>query len=237
MQNSTPAFLNLCELIDFDDKVERIVVAVRDAYELTHVTFQLAQTVSSSAVMPYVRTTYPAEWVSRYLLKGYVNLDPVVAAGFERFLPFDWTEIQITPAAAALLQESKDYGLGQSGFSIPIIDKSGRRSLFSANSVLTGCAWRSVPEQHQHEWVKLAHLLHRKAIEEIYGNQDPAPQLGPRELECLQWVAQGKDYKDIAIILQISEHTARSYLKSARHKLNCANLSQAASRAIKLGMI
>ena len=187
--------------------------------------------------MPYLRTTYPSEWVSRYTLKGYVNVDPAVAAGFQRALPFDWTEIEATDEARELMVESTKFGLGGCGYSIPVIDKSGRRSLFSVNCGRTSEEWAAFTGEHKQDWAELAHLLHKKAIFELYGERDPAPQLGPRELECLRWTTQGKDYKDIAMILQISDHTARGYLKSARHKLDCANLSQAVAKAIKLGMI
>ncbi len=230
-------FERLFKIISESSDVETAIVAFRDIYDLTHATLHLAQTVSDSVDMPYLRTTYSPEWVSRYVLKGYVNVDPVASMGFQRSLPFDWSEIEATPEAAELMLDSQNYGLGSNGYSIPVIDRSGRRSLLSLNSDLSECAWTEMTEANKQDWAELAHLLHRKAIGEIYGEHDPAPQLGPRELECLRWASQGKDHKDIAIILQISEHTARSYLKSARHKLDCANISQAVSKAIKLRMI
>ena len=230
-------FEQLFKIISESDQVEASVIAFRDIYELTHVTLHLAQTVSNSVDMPYLQTTYPCEWVSRYVLRGYVNVDPVVALGFKRLFPFDWTEIEATPAASELMLDSQKHGLGGNGYSIPVIDRSGRRSLLSTNSTLPEDEWGILTNEHKQDWAELAHLLHRKAIFDIYGKQDPAPRLGPRELECLRWTSEGKDYRDIAIILDISEHTARSYLKAARHKLDSANLSQAVTKAIKLRMI
>ena len=58
-----------------------------------------------------------------------------------------------------------------------------------------------------------------------------------RVAETLYWTAQGKDYKEIAIIVGISDHTVRTYMRSARYKLDCANLSQAVAKAIKLRLI
>lgn len=76
-----------------------------------------------------------------------------------------------------------------------------------------------------------------KAINEIHKGEDPVPGLSARERECLSWVARGKDHKDIALILGISEHTARSYLKSGRLKLGCATISSAAVQAMKFRLI
>lgn len=62
-------------------------------------------------------------------------------------------------------------------------------------------------------------------------------ELSPRELECLHWAALGKDYKDIAMILEISEHTTRSYLKSARVKLGCAMIRRRQPRRSNFHLI
>jgi DNA-binding CsgD family transcriptional regulator len=61
--------------------------------------------------------------------------------------------------------------------------------------------------------------------------------LTARELECLRWVSAGKATTDIAVILGISPHTARDYLKSARDKLDCVKSARAAIKAATLGLI
>jgi DNA-binding CsgD family transcriptional regulator len=59
----------------------------------------------------------------------------------------------------------------------------------------------------------------------------PAPcrprHLTRREIECLYWVAQGKTATEVGIMLGITTHTARWYLKSVRLKLDCHNMAQA----------
>lgn len=54
----------------------------------------------------------------------------------------------------------------------------------------------------------------------------------PRQLECLYWIARGKTYEEIALILGISSRTVRTYLDSTRYKLNAVNLPQAVAIAI-----
>ena len=72
----------------------------------------------------------------------------------------------------------------------------------------------------------LAKDIHIKAIAEAYSDEADMPQLPPRELECLKWTAAGKTYSEIAIILHLSEHTVRSYLKSVRLRLSCSGHNQ-----------
>ena len=75
------------------------------------------------------------------------------------------------------------------------------------------------------------------ALAEIYLDGDTLPQLSRREIECLRWTAEGKTHTEIAIILNLSEHTVRGYLKDARTKLDCVTLAQAVSKGSSLGLI
>lgn len=206
-------------------------------YGLDFVTYHLATTVVGEIDNPFVRTTYPDGWVAHYLLSGYVSIDPVVQEGFQRRLPFDWRDLEPPIEARAFLEDARRYGLGEHGYSIPIADKSRRRALLSVNSRLSTLAWERMLELRRDEWIELAHLIHSKAIVEVYGEDNQLPQLSPRELECLHWAALGKEYKDIALILGLSENTIRSYLKSARVKLGCATISAATTKALKFHLI
>lgn len=184
-----------------------------------------------------MRTTYPAAWISTYLLKGYVLIDPIIKQGLKRKLSFDWREISLTPADHDFFVDAAVHGLGGSGYSIPISDRANRRALLSINSPLYGHEWEALVANHAADWADIAQLIHQVAVRELYGDIDPVPPLSPRELECLHWTALGKDQKDIALLLGLSEHTVRDYLKSARLKLGCATLSAAAARAAHLRII
>lgn len=208
----------------------------QQAYRVEFVTYHLAQTIADVVDAPYVRTTYPHAWVSRYLLHGYVKVDPILREGLVRQLPFDWREVEIPPTARDFLLVAQEHGIGESGFSIPIVTKT-RRALLSLNSTKPWCEWNTVVSQFRDEWIELAFLLHRKAIVELHGEHDPVPQLATREIQCLHWTALGKDSKDIAAILGLSEHTAQAYLKSARFKLGGATISAAIAKAMQLRLI
>jgi DNA-binding CsgD family transcriptional regulator len=63
------------------------------------------------------------------------------------------------------------------------------------------------------------------------------PHLTARELDCLRWIALGKDTTEIAVLLNISSHTARDHLKSVRQKLGCTTTAQAVTKAVCLGLL
>jgi DNA-binding CsgD family transcriptional regulator len=60
-------------------------------------------------------------------------------------------------------------------------------------------------------------------------------KLSDREMECLAWAAQGKTYYDIGALTGLSFGSVKTYLDSARLKLNAVNLTHAVALAIVYG--
>ena len=224
-------------IVEDTKDVQNVIDQIRALYGLHHCVFHLGQTQIDTLDRPFVKTTYPDSWISRYLLKGYVNVDPVAKEGFLRMLPFEWQDLEIDESAIEMMMDAAQHDVGRSGYSIPIIDRQARRSLFSVTSNIAGGEWREFIEERGADLQEIAHQVHRKALAEIFGEIDPMPPLGPREIECLTWTARGKDYAVIAEILNLSGHTVRGYLKSARFKLECATLPQAVAKAVSLKII
>ncbi|MBB5539071.1 hypothetical protein GGD55_005815 [Rhizobium giardinii] len=78
-------------LADFSDVKERLAKTgsvtealhfIQSVYRVDFITYHLASTVIGDFDTPFVRTTYPDAWVSTYLLKGYVTIDPVARGLF-----------------------------------------------------------------------------------------------------------------------------------------------------------
>jgi DNA-binding CsgD family transcriptional regulator len=229
-------FESITRTIQNSDAVGDALHIFQRAYGVDFITYHLALTIADVVDTPYVRTTYDDAWVARYLLNGYVKIDPVLREGLVRQLPFDWREVEAPMAAFEFLRDAQEHGLGTNGYSIPIIDKS-RRALLSLNSRKSDIEWSGIVERYREEWLELGFLIHHKAIFELHGEHDPVPQLTPRELECLHWTALGKDNIDIAVLLNLSEHTIRAYLKSARSKLGGGTITFTIAKAIQLRLI
>ncbi|NTC19983.1 helix-turn-helix transcriptional regulator [Agrobacterium tumefaciens] len=220
-------------------KAESVLEALRvfqRIYSVDFVTYHLAHTVADVVDAPFVNSTYSDTWVSRYLLSGYVKVDPVVKQGFLRQMPFDWREVEITSTAYEFLRDAQNHGVGRNGYSIPIVDKK-RRALLSLNSRKPIDEWSGIVDQFRGEWLELAVLIHKKAIQEIHGEHDPVPSLSKREKECLHWTALGKTSTDIAKILGLSEHTTQTYLSNVRHKFGGGPITSAVALAIQLRLI
>lgn len=223
-------------IIEHVDTIERVVVELRDLLGIDHIVYHSSRLGTSPSIEPYIQLTYPASWIKQYLQMGYVDVDPVLREGFLRTLPFQWSELAIsTPAEGRMLVDALKHGVGPHGFSIPVRSKQGHRGLFSVSFSGSSEHWSRFHKENYRGLIEVAHRIHKRVIAERFG--DPGVQLSAREVDCLFWTAQGKDTKDIAIILNISFHTARDYLKSAKYKLNSTSAAQAVTKAIDLGLL
>jgi DNA-binding CsgD family transcriptional regulator len=216
-----------------------MVVAVpklRDLLGVDHLVYHSSKRGSSPAIDPYLRLTYPPEWIKRYLEQNYIDVDPVLREGFLRVLPFDWSELTISrPEEQALMIDAMAHGVGPRGLSVPVRSKHGHRGLVSVSDSRPEDQWREYRRAHLSDLIAIANRLHNRVVHEIFG--EDRPKVTPREIECLRLKAAGKGSTDIATILSISPHTARDHLKSARFKLDCATSAQAISKAISLGLL
>ena len=228
--------LEAFSIIDKIPDLDEAIAKLRDILNVDHLVYHSSKLGASPSADPYVRTTYPASWIKRYLQMGYIDVDPVIREGFLRTLPFDWGELKIQGAAeVAFLTDALGHGVGPRGLSIPVQSKHGHRALFSISFSRSENEWSDFVKANLATLVQIANRIHRRAIIEVFG--EDRPHLTTRELECLRWIARGKDTSEIAIILNISSHTARDYLKSARYKLDSVSSAQAVSKAVKLGLL
>ncbi|MEM6159753.1 LuxR C-terminal-related transcriptional regulator [Erwinia sp. P6884] len=62
-------------------------------------------------------------------------------------------------------------------------------------------------------------------------------ELSPRELEILQWTAEGKTSAETALILSISENTVNFHQKNMQKRFNAPNRTQLAAYAAAIGLL
>jgi len=228
--------LEAFSIVENTPEIDVAIAKLRDFLNVDHVVYHSSKLGASPSVDPYIRLTYPASWVKRYLQMGYVDVDPVLREGFLRTLPFNWNELKIQSATeASFLADALAHGVGPHGFSIPVRGKHGHRGLFSISFSGSEEEWVTFLKANLAILIEIANRIHRRVIVEVFG--EDRPHLTTRELECLRWIGLGKDASEIAVILNISPHTARDYLKSARYKLDCVTSAQAVSKAVKLGLL
>jgi LuxR family transcriptional regulator, quorum-sensing system regulator CinR len=223
-------------IIEKKTEIQAVVTALRDFLNIDHLVYVTSKFGGSPSADPYIRLTYPASWLARYLTMGYADVDPILREGFQRTLPFEWRELDRSRGTeAAFLADAAAHGVGPHGYSIPVSTKHGHRGLLAVSFSGSEGEWTNFLAATQPGLVQIANRLHRRVIADLFG--EDRPHLTPRELECLRWIALGKGAGEIAAILQISPHTTRDYLKSVHYKLDCVTSAQAVTKAVKLGLL
>lgn len=77
--------------------------------------------------------------------------------------------------------------------------------------------------------------LQKLAVAE--GLDADTPRFRRREIEVVEWTAEGKTSSEIALILGLSEYTVNEYIGSAMRKLDALNRIHLVTKAIRVGII
>lgn len=183
--------------------------------------------------------TYPDLWMQHYAARDYLRIDPVIQGCYQRFHPVDWKLLDWSGKAARIfMREAIAYGLGNQGYSVPVRGPNGQFALFTVSHCCDDAAWQVFTARHRRDLVMIAHTFNQRALEfEPDRAGDKIQPLSPREVDGLSLLAMGYSRAQVARTLNISEHTLRVYIESARFKLGAVNTLQAVARATARGLI
>jgi len=188
---------------------------------------------------PLVTATYSAEWQKHYAQKAYIDIDPIVRAGFGGILPIDWSEIDRSdPVVRKFFGEAQELDVGSQGLSLPMRGRHGEFGLFCVTWNGEVDEWRKIKEALLRDLMVVAWNFHAAALRSCGVRlNEKKIRLPPREASCLRWKALGKTDEDIARILSISPYTVRFHLEAARSRLNTTNTTHTVAKALALGLI
>jgi DNA-binding CsgD family transcriptional regulator len=178
--------------------------------------------------------SYPEEWLSVYLEKGFSKLDPLVILNFSQFKLQIWKKTyKICAPPKKLIDAASDFGL-KNGYTHGVRNhKATEGSLFSfAGDYLE----YSEREQLALEMI-IPHL--HFALNRVL-KIAPAKQynkLTSREIEVLKWAACGKTSWDTSLILGIGLETVKQHMKNIRQKLDVVSKSQAVAVAFEQNLM
>lgn len=217
------------------EDLQELSVELRDYFGIAHLVYHWVNSDGEQ----YGVGTYPMEWVHHYVENDYLRIDPVIQGCYQRFHPVDWKRLDWSAKAAReFMKEAIAFGLGNQGFSIPIRGPQGQFALFTLNDTATDEEWADFTERNLRDLILIAHFLNQKALEfEQNAVPEAARALSPREVDAMTYLALGYSRAQVANTLDISEHTLRAYIESARFKLGAMNTTHAVARATSLGLI
>jgi len=180
--------------------------------------------------------SWPEGWRERYFTQNYVADDPAQLHLARTRSPYTWSEMlscpYYTPGQRRIVHEASEFALTV-GYIVPIHQVGSGPTMVTiagANVELS-----ESDDLALHLSAMYAHA-HVRDLSHAIGEAGTV-QLGPRERECLQWVADGKTDWEISEILSISEKTANTYIERVKHKFGVATRVQAVVMGLRAGQI
>ena len=226
------------EAVHSIDELRQFIDRLLQRYGLNHAVYFAVSLPNRVEPHPVVVSTYPEQWVQRYLEQDYLAIDPVLGAAATSLLPFDWAELNHRGIRVQqMFSESREFGIGQQGLGFPVRGPLGDHALFTVTSNADQLEWLKLRSSYMRDLQLVAHFVHGKVLEFEGDVSYPIKQLSAREREVLSWAARGLTNDQIAHKLQISERVVRAYFESARNKLNCLNRGHVLARAVGLRLI
>ncbi len=124
----------MLEVATFPDLVD-LLRQFSEAIGVAHCTLHVVSEVPTTGFTTRALTTYPEEWVARYVNRRYFTVDPVSRASVAAKCGFFWETLDVSvPAVRAFYHDAKAHGIGPSGYTLPIITERGDKIGISVSS-------------------------------------------------------------------------------------------------------
>ncbi len=195
---------------------------------------------TSDGQEPLFISTYPEQFIERYISKGYQSHDMVGRFSQHSNTPFQWSSIEkrypITKGQTLIFDDSVAMGM-ISGGSIPIHGPNQIEATFSVASDLQTKEFDDIFFKVRHELHIIATYAHERILKLGLHESTQDLSLTIRETDVLTWVARGKTYWEIGQILGIKEDTVKKFMQRIFNLLNVSNNTHAVSKAIINGLI
>lgn len=210
---------------------------VRKAYGFRFFTIVEIPAASVEKLSPLIGLTdAPLDLFDEYDKLGLLRNSPVFAELRRTTAPIVWDLARTRsdrPDDEAMVSRSfnAQYDLTR-GAIFPVHGADGRRAgaLFMGN--------RDALTEEETSDLALIVIHAFDLYDRIHNRRNDTPhKLTGRELEVLQWAANGKTSGEIASILSISDHTVNTYMNAAMRKLDCVNRTQLVAKALRLHLI
>lgn len=189
-------------------------------------------------------TTYPVEWVERYIAMGYQKTDPTRRFGPLIPHPFFWREILplVRKKELIVLEEAQDFGLA-AGVTVPLYSGGslvGGLGLSSASRHVEDARLKAILGLAGHIFMTFyENFVHErnKTQANVLISQAAPTCLTKKEMEVLLRLTLGAGNLQIAASTNTSERAVEFHVRNIFVKLGVSNRVSAVVRAVKLGLI
>ena len=218
---------NIKTIVALDNEFERVVGSFGiNIFSCTEITRP------GSPVMPRpLFGRLRPDWMLHYSNRNYGQIDPALHSTIARTNAFQWSDIQNIHDRdiSRLFGEAKD-ALGEEGIVVPIHGPRGQIHVVIMNGDKVEKAPDTLPA------LRLAAMYYAEVGIELHeANEHIACQnaLSVRQIDCLNWAAEGKSDWEIGEILGISENTVHRHIENAKKLLGVSTRMQSVVHCLR----
>jgi len=187
---------------------------------------------------------YNLNVVIEYILSGWLQMDPVMKEIGQTSQPFEFVgflrSCTQNSSVKWQLRMLKIFNVHHAWL-IPL-------NTVGANRGVTCYLKGNTPEIREHFFATgtliqlisgefMEHMVRLEKPAMVPPDENTAPALSAREIDCLHWASRGKTNAEIADILQVSQNTVRFHMKNLFLKFKVSTRSNAVLLGIQTGLI
>ena len=218
-----------------EDAIFRRLSVASEALGFDYCAYGLRVPIPLTRPQIIVHNNYPDAWQRRYREADYIAIDPTVLHGRKSQAPVLWGD-DLFASAIGLWDEARAFGLrfGWAQSSLDGQGVGGMVTLARTHGEITPSELAA--KEIRMRWlVNMSHLAFSRRMSA--GLVQLTSALTKREVEVLQWTADGKTAPEIGDILDLSNHTVVFHVSNAMRKLNASSRTAAAVKAAMLGLL
>ncbi len=227
---------SLLEASTFPDLVD-LLKEFAEAIGVTHCTLHVVRETPTSSFSTRALTTYPEDWVARYVDRRYFTVDPVYRHSLTCEAAFFWEDLDVSnPQVRGFCQDAKAHGVGPAGYTLPIITERGDKIAISVSAAEDREGLRDTIRHYESDLLTVGFSL-TEAFSRLASDERPA-DFSPTDdqLSILRAVAMGADEAE----LRSRSYLYGSYVTLERSICNLfrtKTVAQAAVVAARVGLL
>ena len=217
-----------------DQPLDGFLAFIRRHYALSEVAYYCPSFRGRSLAEPFLAVSHRQASPEHARALYKTVFEPAFSVGTRSLLPVDWARLPPREGKSGRLPARPRQGL-----TIPVRGPANSIwALFGATSDEGDGEWAERRHELMKDLVHVAHYVHQRAYD-LHEKDAPIDlnAITKREIEALEWSAEGKNPAEIAIAMRISLETVKAHLDSARVKLQALNRVHTVTKAIRAGLI
>lgn len=202
---------------------------------ITHFSYVYVGYLPAEVDKVVILGNYPQVWVKHYESRALFRHDPIINYSSTTSAAFFWDEaVEGNSSSKRIFDMSAEYGIEQ-GFTIPVHEPGCAFGSMHLAASKDDLEFHKIVNRYFNLISAVSYIAHQHRP--VSTRLDLCQSLTKREVECLHWVAIGKSYGEVALILGISERTVKFHAQNIINKMEAVNIKQAMTKAIRMNLI